>query len=398
MGKVTRVTGIILLCMTLFFSACSKEDKGSDTERFSWENIRVGYDAQPYFDERIGNFAKAENGYYYLSEDYDNTCTYLIYFDETTQKAIPVCNKADCTHSANESCDAVFQWWKDGIGNISHIWYYDKCLYALVDKLDSQTNLTSCEIYQISPDGSKRTKYIELFSADNFSVTAYCHRGYIYVAVDYEKDETILYSVKLEKNAEPKVIYDFKGKYATIADYQAYEKGITFKCYSFEDGKPVGHIKYFDNESGTITDLVEGLNDNSYRIIDNSIYYVKDKELYVYNMDTKENRLLYTFDYPIYLSYDGKYLYGDLNVGYYGLSGDLHYIYVLDLEGKLVDKIKVLSMRTCSFGDDKYLFQWFDLDENLEPLEIPFIKAFDKSQIGTGKQEWIELPNTTSVK
>ena len=132
--------------------------------------------------------------------------------------------------------------------------------------------------------------------------------------------------------------------------------------------------------------------------MENCFQHVKDKELYVYNMDTKENRLLYTFDYPIYLSYDGKYLYGDLNVGYYGLSGDLHYIYVLDLEGKLVDKIKVLSMRTCSFGDDKYLFQWFDLDENLEPLEIPFIKAFDKSQIGTGKQEWIELPNTTSVK
>ena len=65
----------------------------------------------------------------------------------------------------------------------------------------------------------------------------------------------------------------------------------------------------------------------------------------------------------------------------------------MDLEGNLVDSIQVVSSQDSIFGDENYLFQMFDLNEDLsEKADMAVIKAFDKSQIGTGKHEWIELP------
>ncbi|MBQ9886040.1 MAG: hypothetical protein IJM37_04160 [Lachnospiraceae bacterium] len=396
MKKNTRAIYFVLLCMIMVLSACGKAGDKLSSKDFSYANIQLGYDAQPYFDEMVGGIARVEKGYYYLSNDVENNCTYLMYFDENTQNAVPVCNKAECSHKAASDCDAVFS--KDpieGIGTPYGLWYYEGSLYIIINKLDINTELTNCDLYQISLDGSKRIKYIELFKTKNFGFVPYCHRGFLYIALDYDEDEVELYRVKLKKGAELEQIYTFKAEAANILDYQPYKKGIAFKCFSMEDGKIVSCVKYYDAETNEITELVSGLNDMSYRIIDNNYYYMIDKDLYVYNMDTKDSNLLYTFDYQVYLSYDGKYLYGDVCTGALLLPADEHYIYVLDTEGNLVDKIQTVSNCSCSFGDEKYLFQTFDLNENLVRLDESVIKAFDKSQIGTGKQEWIELPNTT---
>ncbi|MBQ9886041.1 MAG: hypothetical protein IJM37_04165 [Lachnospiraceae bacterium] len=394
MKKSINAVGLLLLCVIVTFSACNKADGKRSSEDFSYANIQLGYDAQPYFDEMVGGIARVEKGYYYLGNDVENNCTYLMYFDEDTQKAVPVCNKAECSHKATSDCDAVFSLdLIEGIGTPGGLWYYEGDLYTIINKFDPKTRLTSCDIYQINIDGSKRIKYIELFKIESPGFVPYCHRGYLYIALHNGEKEIDLYRVKLEKGAELEQIYTFKAEDATIAYYQPYKKGIAFKCFSMEGDKPVICVRYYDAETNEITELVSGLNDRSYRIIDNKYYYMIDKDLYVYNMDTKESRQLYSFDYPVYLSYDGKYLYGDVCTDALLLPADEHYIYVLDTEGNLVDKIQAVSNCICSFGDEKYLFQMFDLNENLVRLDESVIKAFVKSQIGTGKQEWIELPN-----
>ena len=107
---------------------------------------------------------------------------------------------------------------------------------------------------------------------------------------------------------------------------------------------------------------------------------------------TGEEKKFFTCEYPVYISYDGKYLYAEACSGMVE-NYDEHFVYVLDLEKNLVDSIQVASSQDCYFGDENYLFQMFDLNDDLSnKADMAVMRAFDKSQIGTGKYEWIELP------
>lgn len=390
-----------VLCIICILTGCGQpKDEEVSTAPFSLQSIQSGYDGQPFFESAFSSFVKTENGYYYYDQSYRlsyiNNLTYLMYFDKDTKKAVPVCSKADCTHTAEDDCDAIFSMTDENedknVGYVHYLWYYNGNLYTMANNYENNVNVYY--IYQISFDGSKRTKYIKIIEGDITGFNMYYHRGYIYAAFAYGEDKAVLYRVKLEKNAKPELIYEFTGTGAMFTGFDLYDTGITFMNSYFTDTtyeNGVGTIEYYNPVTEEITTLMDEAFFDSYKVVENDIYYSKDGEIYAYNINSGNEKLFYTCDYPVYISYDGKYLYAEvcsINLEDYSE----HYIYVLSPEGELVDTIQAASSQDCYFGDEDYLFQMFDLDEDLKgKADMAVIKAFDKSQIGTEKHEWIDL-------
>ncbi len=382
----------ILLCIMFYLSGCSGEkNEATDSEFFSYDNIQLGYDAQPFFTEKIDGFAKVENGYYYWDSSSKDMLTYLMYFDIETGKAVPVCSKADCLHNSADDCDAIFGNSEEGREFVSYLWYYAGNLYTFV----STNDYTEREyyIYQLSLDGSTQTKYIKLFDGDIDGLTMYCHRGYVYAALNVGEETLELYKVKLEKDAKLDMVYSFEGIDALLYDFVPYKTGIAFIYSSFTDdtySDMDNKILYFEPETNEVTEISENIFADSFRIIDDNIYYTNGTDLYVYNIKTDKNTVLYEFEEGVFLSYDGKYLYADTKVAYLE-DMSKHYVYVFNLDGELIDSIPIGAEYICYFGDEDYMFQLFNLNEDLSRAEESIIKAFDKKQIGTGTYDWIGL-------
>ena len=394
----------VLLCVITvagIFAGCgSKEGDSRGNEAFSIDNVEIGYDGLPFFNV-FSSITKSEKGYYYYDESMYfagsnmKPAKYLMFFDPNTRSAVPVCSRADCTHGLTVGCDAVFflENQDNYIGNVDHLWYYDGDLYTVAGNFED--NVYNHNLYRISADGSKRTKLTKLFSGGVEAFNLFFHRGCLYISFINEEGKNAVYKVKVEKDAEMELIYELDNADGFISDFNIYDTGITFMTGYFEDENyenSVEELKYYNPLNNEVTTLMEGVVFDSYTIIGDWICYTSDRKLGRYDIKNKKTEDFYTCEYPCYVSYDGKYIYAEASAV---LLEDYsqHNIYVLDLEGKLVDTINAPSYQDCYFGDDKFLFQMFDLDETLKnKAKKPCMKAFDKSQIGTGKHEWIELP------
>ncbi len=391
----------LIIAMVLFISGCSGGDNSEKYQNydFSYDSVQLGYDAQSFFELTFSEITSTESGYYYFDTSYKRSKTpssdiYLMFFDRETGQAVPVCGQANCNHEIGDSCDALFTMMnaENPIISVRGLWYYNGDLYTVLTELDG-----SMSLYKISLDGSVRTKYITLFEGgSDGTFNMYYHRGYIYIALS-PGDKASLYRVKIEKDAELELIYEMQDSdyYIKFGGITPYKNGIAISAFSFsytDEGMSGIDIMYYNPENGEVEKLVEKINYDSYLIIDSSLYYTQNGDIYIYNLETEEEMHFYTCDHPVYISYDGNYLYAEacpVSLDDYSE----HNIYVLDLEGNLVDTIQAPSSQDCYFGDKDYLFQMFDLNEELTgKSEMAIIKAFDKSQIGTGEYKWIELP------
>ncbi|MBQ9886037.1 MAG: hypothetical protein IJM37_04145 [Lachnospiraceae bacterium] len=391
MKKNIKTLCLALLCVVMVLSACGKTDSEFNNNDFSWKNMQLGYDAQPYFTSIIQDFVKTEDGYHYFDRTSENANKILMFFDKHLKKAVPVCNKANCSHFSDDiECDAVFE----ATEPVNCLTYYDKNLYSCIDTFDSNEAVYKTCIYRISPDGSKREKFIDLFSGNIEGISVFYHRGYAYAALNVGNDKLEFYKTKLEKGAKPELIKSFDGYDITFYDFSPYKNGIAFIYMGFQDSNYEeidNKILYYNPETGEISELLKDIHADSFRVVDDCIYYTNGKTLYEYDMVSNTQKELYGFDNNVFLSFDGKYIYGDTRVS--GLDDiSKHYVYVLDTNGKLVDSISIPSDFLCYFGDEDYLFQLVDMDNDFNMLDESVIKAFDKSQIGTGKHEWIVLP------
>ncbi len=389
-----------LLCIMFVLSGCGKSEENVDTTPFSYQTMQIGYDAQPFFELTFSSFTSTNKGYYYFDESNryskdGNGAVYLMFFDKETQQAVPVCSKANCFHKMDDECDAVFSMGNqyEYIGDVFYLWYYNDNLYTVTNVLENDSSVYY--IYQISLDGSVKTKYIKLFEGEMQMFNMYYHRGYVYASFATDEDNTSLYRVKLAKDAKPELIYESHEVGASFTEFNVYKTGIAFMNNYFTDytyENAMNTIEYYNPVTGDTTTLMDEMFFESYKIIDDDIYYSKNGEIYIFDIDSKEERLFYNCDYPVYLSYDGQYLYAEVCSVLLDDYSE-HYIYVLSLEGELVDTIHAPTSQDCYFGDKDYLFQMFDMNEELTgKANMAVIKAFDKKQIGTGGYEWIELP------
>ena len=391
----------LIVLSILLVAGCGSKNENSkySNEDFSYKNIQLGYDAEPYFDLFFSKIASSESGYYYY--DYSHRYAkkpsfdiYLMFFDRESKKAVPVCTKADCKHILGDDCDALFNPMNNSnsVASVLRLWFYDGYLYSVI--LEREGSIC---LYRISTDGSVRTKYATIFeNGVDGSYNMICHRGYIYISLS-ESNKESLYKLKLEKDAKLEPVYEqaCENNEIWFGELTPYKKGITFSVnYYNETGDTISgcDIMYYNPETEQVSKIIEGLKFESYLIDGAKFYYAQNGDIYIYNIDSKENRLFYSCGYPVYISYDGTYIYAErCQVLLKDYSE--HYIYVIDTEGSLVDTIQAPAGQDCYFGDKDYLFQMFDLNETLKgKSDMPVIKAFDKSQIGTGLHEWIELP------
>lgn len=403
-----RLVLVVLLLAASLITGCmgkGKDKTSVDITPYSKSDMKLGYDGQEYFSPYERVITETEDGYYYFDYSYRysknlDSLVYLMFFDKKIQKSVPVCNLADCTHEkGNEECNAQFlnQIEKEESTELPRaLWYYDGNLYTVLISTKDGSNTYNYDLYQISPDGSKRTKYTELYtlySENGISLPeAFFHRGYVYYRITDTDGFQSLYKVKVEKGAEPELLTKLDDENKIISKFQIYKTGITYLQFSYTDESSDYSIKYYDESTGKITTLLDGEDIVMYTFVDDRIYYVFHNKVYLYDLESKEKTAIFEADDYLYISYDGKYLYAEVQT--FSLKDySKHYIYVLDLEGNLIDTIQAPSSQNCYFGNEDYLFQMFDLNENLKgSSDMPLVKVFDKSQIGTGNHEWIELP------
>lgn len=323
-------------------------------------------------------------------------------FDKETKKSVPVCNRADCMHKKGDiDCNAQFNIESTESATTTlpyFLWYYDDNLYTVIGDIDKESNSCSVDLYQVSLDGSKWTKYLEmynLFEDEEIDIPyAFYHRGYIYYTITESDGVDSMYRIRLDKKAEPQMIDKLDDEYSYIIDYGVYDTGIVYIESQFVDDTYVDMINYYDTVTGEITTLIDNVSWVSYTVAQDVIYYSTNNRLYAYNTVSKDTHEIYEFDNEMTLSCDGEYLYAEVRASLLDNYSN-HNIYVLDFDGNLIDTINAPSSQDCYFGNSDYLFQMFDMNEDLtDKSDMPMIKAFDKSRIGTSEYEWIELPIT----
>ncbi len=378
------ITQILLICV-LFLSSCDNNDKSEDSDGdiltydLNTDEYLEEMDDQNYFLD-VHRVCKSDKGYYF------SLGPFLYFFDNKIKETIKVCGLPNCKHE-NEYCNAYFN---QVIYNTYSIWYYNGKLYM---NGREENDRYSHYLYEISDDGSERKQLCFLYKSEedftDFSLIL--HRGYAYYVDNSDYDisnrSAILYRVSLEGDQKPEKVFELRGYGSSIFRIRGYGKYIYFQAGGYQDADGNGYssgMYRMEYQSEAAELLISSIIPNDYFVTGNKIYYFRDNyQLMLKNMDTNEETIFYETTGRCSLSFDGVRIYIDNALDIFLNSGTFsdRRLDVLDLEGNIIDKILISNVRTCYYGDADYLFAQFD-DK---------IKAFDKSQIGTTKQDWVAL-------
>ena len=366
-----RIIFAVLVCAVLL-SGCTKT---TDSESLKKEVVPIeGFtnteynpetDNQYYFSENSDSVA-VDGGYYI------NYAGFLYFFDKKSKENHPVCSNLSCDHKT-ENCDAY-------LGDASYLQYYEGYLYYVIYDYDNKDAI----LYRKSLDGSVVEKISKILRADIIP-NIIIHRGYAYFAWDSKNDST-LYRIKLEKDAvrEKLFVYDEKF-YPGIFRMKGYGDGVMFEAsHDLNDDYTgaVFNLYYYDSNENAVKLVKEDIG-GEYTVADRMIYYYKRGGVYQYDISTKTESMFYPIEEMVGISYDDRYLYLDninaMNMNQ--ISEKEHRVYVVDTNGQLIDTIPMPEY-SCFYGDKDFIFQ-----------DIPIgYQVLDKTQLGTGKQEWIKIP------
>ena len=388
--------------MLILLTGCQKQETSSiKTEVKSMgEDFILGQDDQPNFLSSNIAFSTSEDGYYILDWK-------LEYFDWKSKSVVPVCNKTDCDHSDAQKCSAY------ACRGANEILYYEDNIYYARSSY-AEEGVMGVTLYRIKKDGTQEEKMYDLYLLSEkkaneigFTSDMAIHRGYIYyeeVDYDLEKKQRIsrLCRRKLEKKAEKEVLQEVQGDDAACSMVRGYGDAVYFVVsHMSEDNetKTEDLCKYdiVSEKSEIVKEFLYENGNNTlfgYTVINGNIYY-KEKEKIVWK--EKETGKEYTwFDMKEQKQdkIENCWLYGDREYLYLEGIGALEderekALFVLDTDGKLVDKIpygkKNVEQIDYHGADDNGLF--FSWQEN-DKMTIAY---YDKEQLGKGTFETKEL-------
>lgn len=343
-------------------------------------------DEQSYWNPDIHGIAKAENGYYYLARD--NMVIVLKYFDKQTNTAVPVCAKAECTHTSKD-CNARFD--MEEYLNAA-VYYYRDNIYMV--KVSNGMARLVC----IKSDGSERKEVADIFANDLVSsISMVFHGDYVY-AYDHlghtgsgKSGKEIIKKINIY-NGNSETVFEYEGTDCAINGAKSFGDKLFFKVFGYSTDKQTLKAKmdfklycydYNTGESSRVSDMniADYYVDSEMGVL---YYFVIGKGLYSQKLNGENNKLLYAADENMVsavLSYDGKYIY--MGNGGIGSTADItksveRMVLVLDTEGNIVNTITLGDeINNLYFGDENYLFVTI---EN----ELAYI---DKSKI-TEQQTW----------
>ncbi len=371
----------IIAVSFIFTMGCSKKSESLNKEVTPLENFQnteynAGTDYQFFWNENA-DIVTVQDGYYI------NYMGFLYYMDKENAEVIPVCSNIDCNHKTEE-CDAY-------LGDATYIQYYDGYIYYVLS--DSRTYF----LYRKLLDGSSAEKVCKLFSGDIWPKIC-VHRGYAYYSIYTGGNDTSLYRVALEVGAEPEKLYNYSGYDADLQKIRGYGDGVLFiECCSLDKDYTEFsfNICYYDSNEDAVKSVLKNVR-GDYAVVEDKIYYTMSDGVHCYDVSTGMDELFFELNEYVFLSYDGKSLYFDnrYNLNVMGerlyfdendetdidlndYSKSNHKVYVLDLDGNMVDCIDAGYFNVL-FGDEDYLFQG----------ELNGFSVLNKNALGTGLHEW----------
>ena len=349
-------------------------------------------DAQNCFYVQTRNFAAANTGYYYFDYDNEYNC-WLKFYDKSANKALPVCQRIDCTHDTTD-CDSFFANDEDVTETDGRLWYYDGKLYYVSKQYADNT--IDYILNSINLDGSIRTKVCKICTLNNsdkgiMSPEVLIHRGIVYYSLS-NAEISYLYKIDLNNTDTSTEICRCSGFYTGIYNMQGYGDGICFQCYYYAEetsdendfSEKVFYYNNNTNELSFLTDDILGL----YSLADNGIVYSNGTDMMCRSFEDNSSLVLIN-DCISVPSYDGKYIYLD-NINEIETEitdATQRAISVYDTNGNLIDTIALENnMIQSDFGDADYLLQYF-----IDDSDNCVLYVFDKNQIGTEKHDWIKV-------
>lgn len=323
-----------------------KEEK-LDLEKYSVRN-ELDIDANTGF--LWFTMAESDYGYYIPYDDM------LVFVDKVTEKIVPLCNRADCSHN-DENCNAHYNTHysitndeSDVVFKLNYLQFYDGYLYTLAYDMSGYVYL-----YKISEDGSTREKCMKLYKqeasvSDGIKIGEVCiHRGYVYYVHAFE-DNPKLRRMRLG-GGEEEIIFELKGERGNLYRIRPYGDFVFFQAGNFTDE--------------TCTDINSGIfafnvNDGKLQLVkENGVatYFVEKDILYYqtagvisrYDLVTGEKEVLFEDDLNADFSVDDRYIYH--------INGNCLDIYDLSMEKMFsVENSPEQRIFSYDFGNGEYLF------------------------------------------
>ena len=108
--KISYIIGgiCIAVCVAMagiWFLNRNKVKDDAVTVDIRTDTVSAGENEESSWNTDVHGIAKAEGGYYYLQMKSKGMCLY--FYDESVQRSIAVCSKAECNHG-DVQCNALF--------------------------------------------------------------------------------------------------------------------------------------------------------------------------------------------------------------------------------------------------------------------------------------------------
>lgn len=393
MKKVCIILMILVICIS---SAGCGEKKQQELQE------ETAVNAQPYWNTVAGqSVTRSENGYYYWANKItlkERELGKLCYMDAQTQDTTVVCSNADCTHSSS-ACAGNFPL-ADGY-HTDNLYYYKDYIYVQKDnKEDGYTYLE-----QVTSDGSNRKTLFEIGTVDGaYNLVFYDDAVFIYDRISGRmlKDTGAFIRRRSLNGREDEKVFEYSGSGITISAVKNYGDRMYFTVTEQmkteeipEDAEKMSWISgsgifvYDINNRQTEKLIDEDVSDFTIDLNRGNIYYfVRDDGIYRRALNGGPSERIYPCEKGInnysQISTDGEYLY--VSNDEYCINdflGQLQpYLWVLDMNGAVINQIKSSEGYVICFGDEQFLFA---RTENLSN-----IKYISKSEIETAK-EWTRV-------
>ena len=397
MKKNICIICVTVLCITILGIILIKKNKVNNLENTSVVQINIDKlqqtisESQNYWNPDNHAVAKGMGGYYFIQTT--DGISKIAFFDETTQEAVAVCAKPECTHSDN-TCNAyLFDMKQTGsaLYLTDTIYCYNGYLYLI------QCEGGMGKLVRIHTDGSARETIADLFANTGVSsISLVFHENDVYAYDDTghagqeEEAEEVIKKISLTDGTE-QTVFSYTGTGASIDRGRSFGDKLYFVIREYTKNKETKAVSSdykglfeYDFATGDTRKVIDADVCDYHADTENQtlFYFVQGTGLYAYDMTQGSNTLIYPAEDELIqckMSYDGKNLYLFNNGA--GRATETkartqRYCYVLDTKGNQIAKI--LCNGVVYFGDTDYLFE-----ENGDNLE------YMKKENLSDKSEWI---------
>ena len=405
--KTSKTMSLLTVGMLLFLTGCESQPQ------YSTENTYVaGQDYQYMYSYGNNNLTpnsimEIETAYYYMKPSGSGVGGYLTYIDKNTMEPVLLCNRPDCKHDKEtdvekrEECNAYFSASMVPYYSEDMLYFYQPKKRSSEDRENGSSGF-AFELVKMKPDGTERQVLSEQTGNPSFG---FMHRGYYYYesnlyTADGKSQQSGIYRVALQKNAEPELLYQAE-KPREIRGMTAYGNGLYISEQGFEniDSYQSRYVRLdlltkesevvFEGEDGKTQYGLDGFCDG--KLLCSAFDLASEKngtKLYLSELDgSKMEEIEGAGDYADFCT-DGKYIYRTPITWSSQYEAEDPNIAILDLSG---NKIMSLSPEETEettriiAGNEKYLFRYIYVDDEEKLLYA------EKSGIPSGKLEWKEI-------